>query len=389
MYKILLIMSFSTTLIAQNFKGQDPIKPVDTRSRPTYERWKGKVELGDVTIDNKFEGGACEKPYLDSSGAICIPIVPENEPINSSPWYAFRISTEKHRELEIRLIYPSKYKHRYDPKWSGDRGLWHELRGRSQDKEYTFYLELSNKPLFVASQPLFTSSDISRWILDLTGSEALKIGDSPRGRPIPYFELGNRSSGRQLLVLGRQHPPEVTGHKAMQYFIEALQEAPDFAAKYHLLVLPLLNPDGVDQGNWRHNSGGVDLNRDWAEFHQEETRLARDFIKNWVKEKLIFAIDFHSTYEDIYYIVNPELNNGQARFAEEWINRSSRHLSGYSPHIKPLYFEPPTSTAFSYLFETYGTEALVFEIGDKTPDEFIRQKSTAAAKELIEILERI
>ncbi|MFS0490533.1 M14 family metallopeptidase [Leadbetterella byssophila] len=388
MYKILLLMSFSITLIAQNFKGQEPIKPVDTRSRPTLERWKGRVELGDVIIENKFEGGACEQPYLDSTGAICIPIVPENEPINSSPWYAFRISTEEHREVEIKLIYPSKYKHRYDPKWSGDRVHWHQLGGKSSGSEYTFYLELSNRPLFVASQPLFTSSDVYRWILDLTGSEPLKIGNTPNGLPIPYFEIGNKSSKRQLVFLGRQHPPEVTGHKAMQYFIEELSQLPEFTDNYHALVLPLLNPDGVDAGNWRHNSRGVDLNRDWYEFHQDETRLVRDFLKNWVQGDLIFSIDFHSTYEDIYYIVNPDLKKGRTRFVEEWIKTSSKHLPDYSPHIKPLYFEPPTSTAFSYLFETYGTEALVFEIGDKTEDEFIRKKSRASARELVEILKK-
>ena len=41
-------------------------------------------------------------------------------------------------------------------------------------------------------------------------------------------------------------------------------------------VVPLANPDGVEQGHWRHNAQGVDLNRDWDRFQQPETRALRD-----------------------------------------------------------------------------------------------------------------
>ena len=39
-----------------------------------------------------------------------------------------------------------------------------------------------------------------------------------------------------------------------------------------VIVYPLMNPDGVDEGHWRHNTGGIDLNRDWAHYNQPETR---------------------------------------------------------------------------------------------------------------------
>ena len=42
------------------------------------------------------------------------------------------------------------------------------------------------------------------------------------------------------------------------------------------------NPDGVDSGYWRHNSNGVDLNRDWIEFTQPETKAIKQFLESKV-----------------------------------------------------------------------------------------------------------
>ena len=61
------------------------------------------------------------------------------------------------------------------------------------------------------------------------------------------------------------------------------------------MVFPLMNPDGVDLGHWRHNAGGIDLNRDWALYRQPETRLVADFIVKEVKtqkSQLVLGLDF-------------------------------------------------------------------------------------------------
>ena len=54
------------------------------------------------------------------------------------------------------------------------------------------------------------------------------------------------------------------------------QLARDFRHKFHVLVIPLINPDGVNNGHWRYNVNGTDLNCDWGTFAEKETHAVRD-----------------------------------------------------------------------------------------------------------------
>ena len=50
---------------------------------------------------------------------------PENQPINPSPWYAFKIWAEEEKPMWIRLTYPANGFHRYYPKIN-KRGLFYK-----------------------------------------------------------------------------------------------------------------------------------------------------------------------------------------------------------------------------------------------------------------------
>ncbi|MCD8540905.1 MAG: M14 family metallopeptidase [Leadbetterella sp.] len=392
MKTLILIMLFlplalSAQQPAERFKGQEPIKAVDTRSRPVAASWKGTYKLGDIYISNEFDGARVNFAELENDSTVRLTVSPENQPVNSSAWYAFKIWADVEKEVLIKLVYPEKFRHRYDPKISTDSGAWEVKSGIPHLNEFIFRLTVPVKPLLVAAQPLVASAEVEQWIRSLKNIRRDLAGKSTQGRIIPVVEIGNPESRRKIVITGRQHPPEVTGHLALTHFVEAINNS-KAKERFHFLVFPLLNPDGVDNGHWRHNQGGVDLNRDWAEFNQPETRAIRDYLKAKLKstDTLLFAIDFHSTYDDIYYTLDPEFKTNATGLVNQWLTRLKSEIPGYDPNIKPLYFEPPTSTAFSYLFETYGAESLVFEIGDKTPESFIKEKSKKSAAILLDLL---
>lgn len=388
--------------VKSSFKGQDPITAVSTVTRPVEKQWKGVFDkTGDaVFFGNDFAGARLNGVVKIDENTFSVLITPENAPINGSPWYAFKVWSKTSKEIQIRFDYPAGVKHRYNAKISTDGKKWTASDNgtfvkREKDSNYVLKIKVSKDTTWIAAQELKTSKDISEWISGLknkNNTAEASIGLTTEGRKIPVFSIGNPAAHNKILISGRNHPPEVTGHYALEAFVETLTAdtplAKKFRKKFEVYVIPLLNPDGADGGFWRHNSGGVDLNRDYNEFNQPETRAVRDFLKSEIKDsnKLLFAIDFHSTHDDIYYTIDPELKGNIPGFVPNWLNKVKDGIPGYTPHVKPLYFKPPTFTLFSYLFETFKTEALVFEIGDNTPQDFIKKKGEVSGEEFMKLI---
>lgn len=384
------------------FKGQDPITAVSTVTRPVEKQWKGIFDkTGDeVFFGNDFTGARLNGVVKIDDNTFSVLITPENTPINGSPWYAFKVWSKTGKEIQIRFDYPQNVRHRYNAKISNDGKKWKASENgtfvkREKDSSYVLKLKVTKDTTWIAAQELVTSKEVNEWIAALknkNNTAEASIGLTAEGRKIPIFSIGNPSAKNKILISGRNHPPEVTGHYALEAFVETLTAdtplAKKFRKNFEVYVIPLLNPDGVDGGFWRHNSGGVDLNRDYNDFNQPETRAVRDFLQREIKDsnKLLFSIDFHSTHDDIYYTVDPELKGNIPGFVPKWLNKLKDGIPGYTPHVKPLYFKPPTFTLFSYLFETYKTEALVFEIGDNTPKDFIKKKGQVSGEEFMKLI---
>ena len=109
-----------------------------------------------------------------------------------------------------------------------------------------------------------------------------------------------------ILILGRQHPPEVTGAFAMRGFINQLLNknslSDSFLKNYNILFVPLMNPDGVMNGYWRYNENKKDLNRDWGIFIQPETDSINKSLTEFLNKKLFFLIIFLSFSKHFFII---------------------------------------------------------------------------------------
>ena len=93
----------------------------------------------------------------------------------------------------------------------------------------------------------------------------------------------------------------------MKSFIETIagdtELAQAFRKKFKVFNVPLMNPDGVDNGHWRHNMGGNRSEQGLAIVNQPETKAVKMFLEEKTSEgmEFVFASDFHSTWQDIYY----------------------------------------------------------------------------------------
>lgn len=121
---------------------------------------------------------------------------------------------------------------------------------------------------------------------DLTGRGRIFItcvGNSVQGRGIPLVILSEPHvpihNTKRLFVICRQHGDEPAPTEAMLKLIQDLafsssDETADLLSKVSFFIIPMMNPDGAER-NTRRNSKGIDLNRDWLDLSQPETRCIR------------------------------------------------------------------------------------------------------------------
>lgn len=410
-----LILPLLTVACRQHkgYQGQAPAEVVPTVDLPIQKQWKGIWAFEDSTLffSNDFEGARLNGVASDGNAHYTLLISAENTPINPSPWYAFKVWSSTPREVVLKLTFQHS-RARYYPKVSQDGVHFTTLDSslytpispgsglhgiESVPESFEIRLKLAQQTIWVCAQELYTSSNVHHWMDSLAMAQLVKldtIGYSKQNRPIALMEFGNASAKKAIIIISRQHPPEVTGFLAMKSFVETLAydaspTATMFRETFMIYAVPLMNPDGVDNGHWRHNMGGVDLNRDWQNFHQPETAALRDFLLEKEKEgrQFVFGVDFHSTWDDIYYPLDTAVTtNADEMVIYDWMAQISKRLPQKQTNIKASGNVEPTMVSRNYFYLQHDMPAIVFELGDNTPRGFLKEKGTVAGEELMTLL---
>lgn len=194
-----------------------------------------------------------------------------------------------------------------------------------------------------------------------------------------------------VLVIGRQHPPEIPGYLVMRHFLERIALERDslsdaFRSRFDVLAVPMMNPDGADEGHWRHNAGGIDLNRDWDRFMQPETRAARDLILG-LKEQgrtVWYGVDFHSTNENILYPIERPVKTFPEDFTYRWIEDIREADPGVALNVEP--FDTSSPIAKNWIWREFGADAVTFEVDDGESPAKLRRFAWTSAETLMNAL---
>ncbi len=354
----------------------------------------------DLRVDTDFATGGQHRCVVSPEGLVVIQV--DHEPtiaegINPSPWYAFRLNANAPREVTIALDY-TDYTHRYVPWVRTDTTEWRQLDAsrvtlNERKTRATLRLDLPQGVTWVAGQPLSNANDNVDWTrraLAGSGFSEMEYGKSLEGRSLVGFVGGGGIQA--IVVLTRQHPPETSGQEAYRGFIERLVSRSDanavsFRGRHRTIIAPMPNPDGVDNGHWRLNAGGLDLNRDWGKFTQPETKaLSEWIIAQSGGRRVVSMMDFHSTDRTVIYA--PPLDAPSPTIA---------FLPFLESAFKQKLTQPPEwsyahnvngGTSKGWALETLKAPGITVELWDQIPAADARKLGAAAADALIDYFAR-
>lgn len=386
----------------------DPPDVTNTKDKEITIQPKRIIGAGEprVWVSNEFEGARLNDFYAVNDSMFEVFIEPENGPINNSPWYAFKVWSDTVRMAKIRIDYKDA-EHRYVPKLlsrSSNDSRWKkqmELPAVYDSLTGTGTIEvlLAPEPIILSAQPLKTPSSLKDELKrrNILGREYVSIqeaGTSKMGRPIWELNITETSPGEKapvLAIIGRQHPPEVTGYIASLFFLEELTSDTELAQKFRetfvIKAYPMINPDGVAMGHWRHNAGGIDLNRDWENFNQPETQVVRDALSPLADDderKMFYGIDFHSTNENIFYPIDEEVETVPDNITQRWYKEVLSENPDVVFNVEE--FDTSSPIAKNWLYHTFGIDAVTYEVDDQIAPETLEQVSRSAARSLMNIL---
>lgn len=353
----------------------------------------------EVVFDNSFLSARLDSTVNLGEGKYQVFIKPTFEPVNKSPWFAFGISCKETKTIEVILNY-GNYKHRYIPKLSFDKKTWKKI----DDKNIlidpikgtaTLKIKVSPKKIYVAAQEIESSKDTNLWVdsIIVNNQKIKKIiaGKTILDSNIYCLEYENETNKNSIVLIARQHPPEIPGGTiSFKAFFETLisktKIATAFRENFNIYTFPLLNPDGADMGNWRHNAKGVDLNRDWVKFSQPETQTVKKHIETKVKngKKIKFAIDFHTSYSGPYLLVLDSINaSKEKKIIPDWIQKIET-TSKFKVEARRRSQKLPY--CYNYFINEFNCEAVTYEEGDEIDREIIEKRAKAYAMSFMETM---
>lgn len=366
-------------------------------TQPTFEAGTA-CTAETFSVADDFAGarrGSCE---VLARNHVRVSIVAEDKgKINPSPWFAFKLLPQAPGTAIISLGYVGD-KHRYVPKISHDGRNWSavdsdRVRNFHDGRLIRIELPLNDKPVWIAAQELVTPDIYDAWNREMashSGAKLKLLGQSLEQRPIHYL-VSNSALRDVLFLVGRQHPPEVSGAVAFFAFAETVlsdtELARNFRERFQIIAIPMLNPDGVVAGHWRHNKGGTDLNRDWGIFSQPETRAVGQLLDELDEtgRRIRVYLDFHSTRKNVLYIPEEGVATKPPGFFRQWLKRVAPRLRNYPVTGEPSSNKGP-GIGKNYIFHRYGIPAATYEVGDETGRQAVRLAAVVFAEELMKLM---
>jgi hypothetical protein len=99
---------------------------------------------------------------------------------------------------------------------------------------------------------------------------------------------------------------------------------------------------------------------------------------------MFYALDFHSTNENIFYPIDEEVKTTPDNITQKWTEKVVEE----NPDAKFTIEEFDTSSpiAKNWFYRTFGIDAVTYEVDDQISEEDLQQVSRSAVRSLMRLL---
>lgn len=186
-----------------------------------------------------------------------------------------------------------------------------------------------------------------------------------------------------IIFIARQHPGETLSSFFIEGVIEEILNSKDILEKYCYVIYPIVNMDGVKNGNHRYTNG-IDYNRSWNK-KDEPAEI------KYIKEKLEilnikYFIDVHNdeiTSEN--YIRTPCKNIKKEKIAEIKVLTSPSKIKRFARALikQKKIINMFSKTANEYVFAKYRCNTFLIELSMNEDYNNINKLGKKFIKELL------
>ncbi len=341
----------------------------------------------DISLSTDFEGASLGSWERVTSTTFNLTI---RRDTNSefARWYSFRVRGGRGEPLRFRITNAAEVSAAgawpfNRPVVSSDGGLtWTRISSTLYvGGVFTFEHTPTSDDEWIALNPVYNFSRWTNLVEEISGHPMVDslavLTRTIQGRPFHLVKITDPSvpDTEKGAVWGtaRQHPAEVAGSWMAEGLINWLlgedSQAVELRRRAVFYLMPFLNPDGVALGNYRVNSVGMNLNREWTNRNPATAptvaaaaQAVEDFVASG--RRFEFFVDFHA-YSSLRK--NFFFYSGRNRAPEEEVQeiealmdlfesingdftRSGSEASGDDARL-----------ARGWVFESFGVQAVTFE----------------------------
>ena len=237
---------------------------------------------GNVLIDRKKQDVVFFRPDLSDS---------------SADWFYWNFKATSDIDRTVTFVNNNTHAFAFSGvAYSYDGENWQYLTETAQKHKFTFDFKAGETVQFSCTIP-YVYSDLTEFIETCETEYADKVDvsvlcKSEAGRDVPLLTIGNTQSDKNIVFTSRHHSCEATASFLLEGLIEylATEVSEDILDEYCFYIVPMMDVDGVENGDQGKARIPHDHNRDYDDKMYRSVKGLTDFVAN---KNIVAFMDFH------------------------------------------------------------------------------------------------